>query len=82
MNEKLAQYRERGTQYWNQFSKKQKWLLLGTLVFLVATIGVITYQLSKTDYELAFKDLNSSDAAGIIEYLNGNAVPYQLSQDG
>ncbi|WP_306456683.1 hypothetical protein [Paenibacillus aquistagni] len=43
MNEKLAQYRERGTQYWNQFSKKQKWLLLGTLVFLVATIGVITY---------------------------------------
>lgn len=82
MNEKLAQYRERGTQYWNQFSKKQKWLLLGTLVFLIATISVVTYQLSKTDYELAFKDLNASDAAGIIEYLNGNAIPYQLSSDG
>lgn len=82
MNEKLAQYRGRVAQYWNQFSKKQKWMLIGTLSFVIIALGILTYQLSKTEYEIAFKDLNSSDAAGIIEYLNTNGIAYQLSADG
>ncbi|TVX93982.1 flagellar basal-body MS-ring/collar protein FliF [Paenibacillus agilis] len=82
MNEKIGQYRERVTQYWNQYSKKQKLLLGSTFIILLLTIGIVTYQLSKTEYSLAFKDLNASDAAGIIEYLNTNSIPYQLSPDG
>lgn len=82
MNEKIAQYRDRVSQYWNQFSKKQKWMLIGTLSFVILALGIVTYQLSKTEYEIAFKDLNSSDASAIIEYLNTNGITYQLSADG
>ncbi|WP_028545151.1 flagellar basal-body MS-ring/collar protein FliF [Paenibacillus taiwanensis] len=82
MKEKIGQYRERASQYWSQFGKRTKWILISTLVLLVVAISLITYQLSKTEYALAFRDLNSNDAAGIIEYLNSNKIPYELSADG
>ncbi|MGZ9584641.1 flagellar basal-body MS-ring/collar protein FliF [Paenibacillus marinisediminis] len=82
MNEKMAQYREKATQYWNQYSKKQKAMMIATLAAVVLIIGIVTFQLSKTEYTLAFRDLNSNDAAGIIEYLNTNGIDYQLSADG
>ena len=78
----MAQYRERASQYWNQFSKKQKWMLAGTITFVILAIGILTFQLSKTEYSLAFRDLNANDASGIIEYLNSSGIPYQLSADG
>ncbi|MDO7905836.1 flagellar basal-body MS-ring/collar protein FliF [Paenibacillus sp. JX-17] len=82
MNERIAQYRDRFTQYWNNFSKKQKILLASTFAFLIIAIVVLTMQFSKTEYEVAFRDLNSNDAAGVISYLDSSGVPYKLSADG
>ena len=39
-------------------------------------------QLSKTEYEVAFTDLNASDSAGVINYLDSSNIPYKLSADG
>ncbi|MGV2788336.1 flagellar M-ring protein FliF, partial [Clostridium perfringens] len=33
-------------------------------------------------YEVAFRDLNSSDAAGIISHLETQGISYKLSEDG
>ncbi|UNK16712.1 flagellar M-ring protein FliF [Paenibacillus sp. N3/727] len=82
MNERLAQYREKLSQYWNQFSKKQKIMLISTVSFIVIAIIVLTMQFSKTEYEVAFRDLNSSDAAGIINHLESQGISYRLSPDG
>ncbi|KJB85064.1 flagellar M-ring protein FliF, partial [Paenibacillus sp. E194] len=82
MNEKVTQYREQASRYWNQFSKKQKALLLSTIGLVLVAAVIMTYLFSKTEYELAFRDLNANDAAGIIEYLNSNNIPYQLSSNG
>lgn len=57
-------------------------MLVGTFAFIILAIGLITFQLSKTEYSLAFRDLNSNDAASIIEHLNSNNIPYMLSSDG
>lgn len=82
MNERIAQYREKLSQYWNQFSKKQKIMLVSTVSFIFIAIIVLTMQFSKTEYEVAFRDLNSSDAAGIITHLESQGIPYKLSPDG
>ncbi|WP_054958666.1 flagellar basal-body MS-ring/collar protein FliF [Paenibacillus dakarensis] len=82
MNERIAQYREKISQYWNQFSKKTKIMLIATVAITLIAITVLTMQFSKTEYEVAFRDLNSSDAAGIIEHLESEGIPYKLSQDG
>lgn len=39
-------------------------------------------QLSKTEYEVAFQDLDSTDSAGVMTYLDSAGIPYRLSADG
>lgn len=70
------------TQYWNQFSNKQKIMLIATIAFVLIALIVLTMQFSKTKYEVAFRDLNSSDAAGIISHLETQGISYKLSEDG
>lgn len=82
VNERIAQYRDKASQYWNSFSKKQKTLFISTFLFLILAAVVLTMQLSKTEYEVAFTDLNASDSAGVINYLNSSNIPYKLSADG
>ncbi|WP_223066770.1 flagellar basal-body MS-ring/collar protein FliF [Paenibacillus caui] len=82
MNERIAQYREKVVQYWNNFSKKQKTLFISTVGIILLAIILLTIQFSKTDYEVAFTGLDSTDAAGIMTYLDSNGTPYKLSSDG
>lgn len=82
MNERLAQYREKATLYWNRFSGKQKILFFSTLFIIIIIIVVLTMQLSKTEYEVAFQDLDSTDSAGVMNYLDTAGVSYRLSPDG
>ncbi|WP_374954654.1 flagellar basal-body MS-ring/collar protein FliF [Paenibacillus sp. AR247] len=82
MNERIVQYKDKVVQYWNQFSKKQKILFISTIAFIIIAIVVLTMQFSKTEYEVAFKDLNASDSAGIMNYLDTNNIPYKLSPNG
>ncbi|WP_017813673.1 flagellar basal-body MS-ring/collar protein FliF [Paenibacillus shenyangensis] len=82
MNERVAQYRDKIVQYWRKFNKNQKILLLSTLAFIIIAIVVLTIQFSKTEYEVAFQDLDAADSAAVMEYLTGQGIPYQLSQDG
>lgn len=82
MNERIAQYRDRISGYWNNFSKKQKILLVSTLAFIIIAIVVLTMQFTKTEYEVAFRDLNANDAAGVIKYLDSAGIPYQLNAGG
>lgn len=82
MNERLAQYREKANLYWSRFSGKQKILFFSTLGIILIIIVVMSMQLSKTEYEVAFQDLDSTDSAGVMNYLDSAGVSYKLSQDG
>ncbi|MEK3722160.1 flagellar basal-body MS-ring/collar protein FliF [Paenibacillus sp. FSL H8-0034] len=82
MNENLTQFWNKITQYWNQFSKTQKITFVSTVVLVLLTIGIISYNFSKTEYALAYTDLQATDAAAIKTYLDGAKIPYQLSEDG
>ncbi|MCS7461899.1 flagellar basal-body MS-ring/collar protein FliF [Paenibacillus doosanensis] len=82
MNENITQYWNRVRQYWNQFSKTQKITFVATVILVTLTIGIISYNFSKTEYALAYTDLQPSDAAAIKGYLDSAKIPYQLSDDG
>ncbi|GLX68478.1 flagellar basal-body MS-ring/collar protein FliF [Paenibacillus glycanilyticus] len=82
MNERIAQYRQRLTQFWGQMGKKQKIGLGASIAALLLTIVILTYIFTRTDYEVAFQNLDTTDAAAIMTYLDGNGIPYQLSADG
>ncbi|MFC5448336.1 flagellar basal-body MS-ring/collar protein FliF [Paenibacillus aestuarii] len=82
MNENLLQYWERVRQYWNRYSRTTKITFIATVFILVLTAGIISYNLSKTEYSLAYTDLQASDAASIKNYLDTAKIPYKLSSDG
>ncbi len=82
MNEKWAQVREKLSGFWNQYSKTQKWVLASTAALLLFAIILLTYLFTKTEYELAFQNLDSTDAASIMEYLDGNGISYKLGDAG
>lgn len=82
MNERWARFRDRLIGFWNQYSKKQKWILASSAAFILIFIIFISYLLTRTQYELAFQDLDSGDAAAIMEYLNGSGIPYKLGEGG
>ncbi|WP_019638082.1 flagellar basal-body MS-ring/collar protein FliF [Paenibacillus fonticola] len=82
MNERIAQYRDRLTGYWNNYSNKQKTLLISTVAFILLAIILLTIQFSKTEYEVAFTNLDTTDAAAIYNHLESSGIPYKLSPDG
>lgn len=82
MNEKLNQYRGRMSQYWSGVGKKQRIWLAATAGVLLLSVILLTVIFSKTEYELAFRDLDSTDAAAVMSYLDGSGIPYKLSEAG
>ncbi|NBD22472.1 flagellar basal-body MS-ring/collar protein FliF [Paenibacillus glycinis] len=82
MNEKFAQYRAKVAQYWNVLEKRQKIWLGASAAILILSIILLTVLFSKTNYEVAFRDLDSTDAAAVMEYLDASKIPYKLSDAG
>ncbi|QHT60692.1 flagellar M-ring protein FliF [Paenibacillus lycopersici] len=82
MNEKFAQYRAKVAQYWNVLEKKQKIWLGASAGIIILTIILLTYLMSRTNYEVAFRDLDSTDAAAVMAYLDSSKIPYKLSEAG
>lgn len=82
MNEKIAQYRAKIAGFWNAMEKKQKIWLGASVGILILAIVLLTYLFSRVSYEVAFQDLDSTDAAAVMEYLDTNKIPYKLENAG
>ncbi|MFF2482654.1 flagellar basal-body MS-ring/collar protein FliF [Paenibacillus sp. NPDC058071] len=82
MNEKIAQSSQRLKQFWGQMGRKQKIGLGASIGVLLLSIILLTYIFTRTDYELAFQNLDSTDAAAIVNYLEGSGISYELSPNG
>lgn len=46
------------------------------------TLLLLIYHFSKTEYSIAYTDLDPADAAAIKEYLDNRGIPYRFSNDG
>ena len=82
MNENLLQYWEKVKQYWNRYNRTTKIIFIATVFLLILTAAIISVNLSKTEYSLAYTELQPSDAANIKSYLDTAKIPYHLSSDG
>ncbi|MDR6552822.1 flagellar basal-body MS-ring/collar protein FliF [Paenibacillus qinlingensis] len=82
MNENLLQYWEKVKQYWNRYNRTTKIIFIATVFLLILTAAIISFNMSKTEYSLAYTELQPSDAANIKSYLDTAKIPYHLSADG
>jgi len=82
VNETVLQYWHRTTQYWNQLSRNKRITIGSSFLLFVIVMIVVIYSSSKTQYALAFTDLQPTDAKSITTYLDTAKISYQLSDDG
>lgn len=57
------------------------WIIISTVTVIILTI-VLSMFLSRTQYVLAFQDLDTTDAAAVMAYLDSNNITYELSNAG
>ena len=62
--------------------RKQKIWLGASLAGLVVAIVLATVIFTRTEYEVAFNNLDATDSAAIITYLESAAIPYKLDDMG
>ncbi|ANE47537.1 hypothetical protein SY83_16015 [Paenibacillus swuensis] len=79
MNERLIQYRDRLTGYWTQFNKTQKIMVISAMAMTLLAIILASFYFSKTEYSVAFTDLDSADASAIVTYLEAEGIGYELN---
>jgi len=81
VNEKFIQYRRRALEYWNKFSRVHKILIVSIVVLMILAIVLVAYNASKTEYSIAFRNLDQTDAAAIKNYLDERGIPYEFTPD-
>ncbi|TQK75029.1 flagellar M-ring protein FliF [Brevibacillus sp. AG162] len=83
MNERLAVYKDQFTSKWNQFSKKQKWMILGISLFLLISLGLYIYIASQPVYKPLYNQKLSEQEIGTIKQeLEASQIPYRITGNG
>lgn len=83
MNERVAIYREQLASKWNQFSKKQKWMIAGTSLFLLISLGLYIFIASQPVYTPLYNQRLSEQEIGTIKQeLESAQIPYRITGNG
>lgn len=83
MNERMALYKEQLASRWNQFSKKQKWMIAGIALFLLISLGLYIYIASQPVYKPLYDQRLSEQEIGTIKQeLDSKKIPYRLTGNG
>lgn len=83
MNERLALYRDQLASKWNQFSKKQKWMIAGISLFLLISLGLYIYIASQPVYKPLYDQrLSEQEIGAIKKELDAQQIPYRITGNG
>jgi len=82
VNELLRKYNENLLNFWRSLEKRQRIMLISTILILLTSISIYTYIATRTKYELAFVGVNEKQSGLIIKKLDELTIPYQLSAGG
>ncbi len=82
MNERLTKIKNDTSQFWKSRSKKQKIVMIGSLVGVIALAAIVTFFASKTTYVPLYKDLSTREIGQVKEALDSQGVTYQIAPGG
>ncbi|MFB7155285.1 flagellar basal-body MS-ring/collar protein FliF [Lysinibacillus sp. NPDC056232] len=82
MNERLTKIKNDTSQFWTSRSKKQKIVMIGSVVGVIALAAVITLFATKITYVPLYKDLSTREIGQVKEELDTKGVKYELAPGG
>ncbi|SHF51482.1 flagellar basal-body MS-ring/collar protein FliF [Ornithinibacillus halophilus] len=82
MKEKLLKYRESAKSLWIERNRTQKGILIGSLVFIIALIIVISLFAFNSKFVPLYNNLSLQEVGQIKTELDARGIPYELENGG
>ncbi len=82
MPERLKAIWQRVLDWWNQFTARQKTLIIGASTVILLTIIILVSVLNQPQYVTLVNANSTKEASEIKDLLDSNAVNYKMSDDG
>ncbi len=82
MAERLRAVWQKVLNWWNQFTARQKTLIVGAGTVILLTIIILVTVLNQPQYVLLVQANSTKEASEIKELLDANTINYKMSDDG
>jgi len=83
MNEKYNLIKDKVTQFWSKRNKKQKGILLGSILAIVLLAIALPFLFkSNNHYVPLYNNLSTQEVAQIKEELDTRSIPYEIKEGG
>ncbi len=82
MAERFNAIRQRILDWWNQFTARQKTLIIGAATVVLLTIIILVSVLNQPQYITLANAASTKEASEIRDLLDSNAIKYKMSDDG
>jgi len=66
----------------NKLSAQQKMLMSAIVIVTFVLIGFVMYLFNQTTYTPLFSNLDPKDEGEIVDYLDGQKIPYKITENG
>jgi flagellar M-ring protein FliF len=68
--------------FWQDLKDQERKLFVGGAIGIVVLVGMLGFWVLRTDYQVLFAELDTRDAAAIVEELKRMKVPYKIADGG
>lgn len=82
MNEKLVNFKNKILGFWTGRSKKQQFVLIGTVVMVIVFITAASWYASRPTMEPLYSNLSPSETGTIKENLDGRGITSEITDGG
>ncbi|GGF11069.1 flagellar M-ring protein [Halobacillus andaensis] len=82
MKEKLKIYKSKATSFWNERSKKQKGLLIGTVAAFILLVSIASIFATSSNMVPLYRDLSLQEVGQVKEELDARGIAYELDSGG
>lgn len=69
-------------EFWNKYTSKQKTIIISVIAIVFFTIILLSYFLTRTQYEKLAAFSTTSEASEVIDLLEAENIKYKVSADG
>lgn len=82
MADRLKEILAKVMEWWKKFTSKQKTIIIGVSAMVIFTFAILIFVFTKPQYTRLITCENTTDAAGVIEILNGAGIQHRETDDG
>ena len=82
MLDRLREIPQKILEWWNKFTTKQKTIIISVAAGVVVALAILATILTRPQYEVLITCESTKEASEIISLLEGDSIPYRVTDDG